>query len=78
MQDSEVKDEAKSLPIIKSNTLSGGLSGANASATNCGPRADPPIPTESIWVKRPLGEDGGLICIVHCEGNQYIRQGETQ
>jgi hypothetical protein len=29
-------------------TLSGGLSGASASATNCGPSAEPPIPTESI------------------------------
>lgn len=44
------------------HTLRGGLSGANASATNCGPRAEPPIPTESICVKRPSGEDGGLIC----------------
>lgn len=42
-------------------TFSGGLSGAKASATNCGPRAEPPIPTESICVKRPSGEEGGII-----------------
>jgi len=33
---------------IEIDTLSGGLSGASASATNCGPRAEPPIPTDSI------------------------------
>jgi len=33
---------------IKLDTLSGGLSGASASATNCGPRAEPPIPIDSI------------------------------
>lgn len=43
-------------------TFRGGLSGANASATNWGPRAEPPIPTERIWVKRPAGDAGGLIC----------------
>jgi hypothetical protein len=42
-------------------TLSGGLSGASASATNCGPSAEPPIPTESIWVNLPSGDEGGLI-----------------
>jgi len=43
-------------------TFSGGLSGASASATNCGPSAEPPIPTESICVNLPSGDDGGLIC----------------
>lgn len=43
-------------------TFRGGLSGANASATNWGPNDEPPIPTESTWVKRPAGDDGGLIC----------------
>lgn len=43
------------------STLRGGLSGANASATNWGPRAEPPIPIERIWVKVPFW--GGLICV---------------
>ena len=55
-----------------SDTLRGGLSGANASATNCGPSAEPPIPIESIEVKRPSGDVGGLICTCNVK-NQYIR-----
>ena len=31
---------------------SGGKSAANASSTNCGPSAEPPIPIESISVNR--------------------------
>ena len=46
----------------ESKTLRGGLSGAKASATNCGPRAEPPIPIESICVKRPAEDEGGFIC----------------
>lgn len=53
-------------------TLSGGLSGASASATNCGPSAEPPIPTESIWVNRPSGDDGGLIYQTKTTKNQQI------
>lgn len=41
----------------------GGLSGASALATNCGPKDEPQIPMEIIWVNRPAGDDGGLICI---------------
>lgn len=47
----------------KRPTFKGGLSGANASETNWGPNAEPPIPTESTWVKRPAEDDGGLICL---------------
>lgn len=55
----------------QSATLRGGLSGANASATNCGPRAEPPIPTESMCVKRPSGDDGGLICSFKVRNLRY-------
>ncbi|KAK9160758.1 hypothetical protein Syun_007099 [Stephania yunnanensis] len=38
-------------------------SGSKADMTTFrGPRAEPPIPTERICVKRPAGDDGGLIC----------------
>ncbi|PWA49601.1 Histone H4 [Artemisia annua] len=36
-------------------TLRGGLLGVKASGTNCGPRAEPPIPTDNICAKRPSG-----------------------
>lgn len=74
-----IKEKAKPAPIDRvSYTLRGGLSGANASATNCGPRAEPPIPTESIWVKRPSGEDGGLICNFDFKQRARKKKGQSR
>lgn len=63
LQKIKVDNIIKLLRIKQEKTLRGGLSGANASATNWGPRAEPPIPTDRICVKRPAGDDGGLICL---------------
>ena len=58
-----------SLKKKKIQTLRGGLSGANASATNCGPKADPPMPTDKTCVKRSTGQGGGLIWHHHQRRN---------
>lgn len=42
------KTRHQSCERVNVRTLRGGLSGAKASATNCGPSAEPPIPTDRI------------------------------
>ena len=55
----------------------GGETSDNASATNCGPKADPPIPTERTWVN--LSAVGGLMVPAWtcCTNSAILAQGSV-